>query len=99
MELKHCFEIGWYNMYMIPITTVMSHEWQIYNIYNNLIPELIFKSSFIFINGMIYLTHIYTTFLHVVCTIIIIYVYNINNKKVVNIYVIIFLKNKLMHKY
>ena len=31
MELKHCFEIGWYNMYMIPITTVMSHEWQIYH--------------------------------------------------------------------
>ena len=44
MELKHCFEIGWYNVYMIPITTVISHEWRIYHIYNNLIPELIFKS-------------------------------------------------------
>ena len=52
MEIKHCFEIGWYNMYMIRITTVMSHAWKIYHIYNNLIPELIFK-SYMVINSFI----------------------------------------------
>ena len=57
MELKHCFEIGWYNMYMIPITTVISHEWQIYNIYNNLIPELIFKSYMVINSFILYILY------------------------------------------
>ena len=55
MELKHCFEIGWYNVYMIFITTGMSHEWRIYNIYNNLIPELIFKSYMVISSFMLYI--------------------------------------------
>ena len=57
MELKHCFLSGWYNMYMIPITTVMSHEWRIYHRYNNLIPELIFKSYMVINSFILYILY------------------------------------------
>ena len=44
-------------MYMIPITTVMSHEWRIYHIYNNLILELIFKSYMIIKYFILYILY------------------------------------------
>ena len=44
-------------MYMIPITTIMSNEWWMYHIYNNLLPELIFKSYMVINPFILYILY------------------------------------------
>ena len=90
MELKHYFEIGWYNMYMIPIITFMSHEWRIYHIYNNLILELLFKSYMVINSFILYIYDIPPVLHSFICIIIyllLLYPYNmLNGYAAINIF-------------